>query len=65
VQTPEFATAWRKSTYSAQNGSCVEVVFAQTAIGVRDSKKSDAGYLALASSGWHTFVAAVKADKLG
>lgn len=65
MRTPEFATGWRKSTYSAQNGSCVELAFADTAIGVRDSKNSDAGHLALASAGWHSFVSAVKADKLG
>lgn len=58
------ATVWRKSSYSAGNGSnadCVEVAFDPSAVAVRDSKAPDAGRLALPAPAWRAFVAGRKA----
>ncbi|HVV19319.1 MAG TPA: DUF397 domain-containing protein [Pseudonocardiaceae bacterium] len=51
---------WRKSTYSAENGSCVEVAFSEATVGVRDSKNTGAGHLTVAPAQWNAFVATVK-----
>lgn len=50
---------WRKSTYSSQNGSCVEVAHTELAVGVRDSKNSGAGHLTVAPAQWLAFLDAV------
>ena len=55
---------WRKSSYSGQNGSCVEVAISDPSVGVRDSKNTGAGHLALTTVGWHVFIDAVKTEKL-
>jgi Domain of unknown function (DUF397) len=67
VYPQHLSTAtWRKSSYSAENGSCVEVVFAVQsavpAVGVRDSKNAQAGYLSVPIDQWATFIAAVRND---
>ena len=65
MYTPNFADAmWRKSSFSAENGSCVEVALAEQVVGVRDSKKPAHGHLAVATAPWHAFVGAVKDDRL-
>lgn len=51
---------WRKSSYSGQNGSCVEVAFGGPAVGVRDSKSVGSGQLAVSPAEWVAFVAAIK-----
>lgn len=53
---------WRKSSYSGENGSCVEVAIAGPLVGVRDSKNASAGHLTVASGGWSAFVGIVKGD---
>ncbi|MDX6742486.1 DUF397 domain-containing protein [Actinocorallia sp. A-T 12471] len=57
--------AWRKSSYSAQNGACVEVGKAarSTAVGVRDSKNPQAPALAFARPAFGALVSAVKAAR--
>ncbi|MEU4444186.1 DUF397 domain-containing protein [Actinosynnema sp. NPDC050801] len=49
---------WRKSGRSGggSGGNCVEVAFAGPAVGVRDSKKPDAGALVFPASAWQRFV---------
>lgn len=65
MNTPNFADAtWRKSSFSGENGTCVEVAHAEQVVGVRDSKKPAHGQLAVATAPWHAFVDAVKNDHL-
>ncbi|WP_326796630.1 DUF397 domain-containing protein [Streptomyces sp. NBC_01808] len=51
---------WFKSSYSGQNGECVEVRLGTDAIGVRDSKDPAGGVLAVDAAAWADFVAAVR-----
>ncbi|MCX0244422.1 MULTISPECIES: DUF397 domain-containing protein [Streptomyces] len=49
--------SWTKSSYSAQNGACVEVRSPLTqSIDVRDSKVADGPSVTFASGAWNTFV---------
>lgn len=54
---------WRKSSYSAACGDCVEVgQRVDGYIGVRDSKKSAMPALRFTPAGWQTFVGKIKRD---
>jgi len=56
------AVAWRKSSYSGDNGgNCVEVGTAGPAMAVRDSKHPDGPLLAFAADVWGGFTEQVKA----
>jgi hypothetical protein len=46
---------WRKSTYS-QYEECVEVAFASTSVGVRDSKQPDGPHLTFPPHTWLAFI---------
>jgi hypothetical protein len=53
--------AWRKSTYSNNGGSCVEVgTDATGVVAVRDSKNPDGPKLAFTSAQWMLFTSTVK-----
>lgn len=55
--------SWRKSTYSAACGDCVEVgQLISGHIGVRDSKNVSMPALGFTPAGWQTFVGKVKRD---
>jgi hypothetical protein len=55
--------AWRKSSYSGDNGgNCVEVGTAAPAVAVRDSKNPDGPLLAFAANTWKAFIHQVKAS---
>ena len=59
------AVAWRKSSYSGDNGgNCVEVGTAGPAMAVRDSKHPDGPLLAFAADIWGAFTEQVKASAL-
>jgi hypothetical protein len=55
VNTPD----WRTSSFSGENGSCVEVAFSST-VGIRDSKKPESGHLTVPPAQWLAFLARVK-----
>ncbi|HWN59585.1 MAG TPA: DUF397 domain-containing protein [Streptosporangiaceae bacterium] len=56
--------SWKKSSYSAANGNCVEVArFDAGYIGVRDSKNSALPALGFTPASWRTFVGDVKRNR--
>jgi hypothetical protein len=56
--------SWKKSSYSAANGNCVEVTRTGDGhIGVRDSKNPALPVLGLTSADWRTFITAVKSNR--
>ena len=54
------AVSWRKTSYSAGNGECVEASYGQNDIGVRDSKNPDGPNLQYPVAAWRSFLAATK-----
>ncbi|NEC91267.1 DUF397 domain-containing protein [Streptomyces sp. SID12501] len=62
----EVVGPFRKSSYSGQQGNCIEV--APTTVGgrtVRDSKDQTGPVLTFTPGGWHTFLAGAKSGELG
>lgn len=62
----EVVGPFRKSSYSAGEGNCVEV--ADTTTGgraVRDSKNPHGPHLYVGPDGWHAFLAGAKNGSLG
>jgi hypothetical protein len=53
---------WRKSSYSGENGSCVEVAVAGQAA-VRDSKDVTGPMLSFGIPAWTTFLSAIKSGR--
>jgi hypothetical protein len=60
-QSPDFVQ-WRKSTYSAYNGNCVEVAdLGADRIGVRDSKAgAGSPVLQFSPAAWAAFLVSIK-----
>jgi hypothetical protein len=55
---------WKKSSYSAANGDCVEVAqLANDRIAVRDSKSAAELSFNVTLAGWRAFVGQVKRDR--
>lgn len=62
MSAPDLSTArWFKSSYSSNNGTCVETAFLPDAVAVRDSKDPDGGTLIVDAAAWTDFIAGVKA----
>jgi uncharacterized protein DUF397 len=60
-QTDLSRATWRKSSYSSQDGNCVEVAINQSgAITVRDSKNPDGPKLLVSPAAWRAFVRGLK-----
>ena len=60
----QFSEAdFRKSSFSPDAGSCVEVAMRDGVIGVRDSKDRSAGVLVFSPREWRAFVNGVKAGE--
>jgi hypothetical protein len=56
--------SWKKSSYSAANGNCVEVTRLDDGyIGVRDSKNAALPAVGFTPASWRTFVGAVKRSR--
>lgn len=53
---------WRASSYSGENGTCVEVAYLPLLVGIRDSKDVAAGHLTLAVPQWRYFVDAARSN---
>ena len=58
-------TSWRKSSFSAMNGNCVEIGWLQSdRIGVRDTKDHGGGpVLVFTDAEWSAFIAGVKSGQ--
>ena len=52
-------STWRKSTYSGNNGSCVEVRRVAATVEVRDTKNREGYVLRFAAETWQSFVTGV------
>ncbi|HEX4723960.1 MAG TPA: DUF397 domain-containing protein [Pseudonocardiaceae bacterium] len=50
------AIVWRKSSYSGDNGNCVEVAWPDQQVAVRDSKQKTSPELTFPTAAWHTFL---------
>jgi hypothetical protein len=50
---------WRKSSYSGNQGDCVEIALGDHAE-VRDTKDRSSGQLTVSTSAWRSFAADVK-----
>ncbi|MFF7989761.1 DUF397 domain-containing protein [Kitasatospora xanthocidica] len=58
--------AWHKSSYSAQQGQCVEVALGGLGqVPVRDSKDPHGPALAFPADAWQSFVTAVRSGEFG
>lgn len=51
---------WKRSSYSGDNGNCVEVAMVADVQVVRDSKNTDGPALAFPASAWEGFIADLK-----
>ena len=57
---------WRKSSYSAGQGNCVEIADNVPGIvAVRDSKNPSGPVLRFSTGAWQAFVSNIKAGQLG
>ncbi|MFF5786333.1 DUF397 domain-containing protein [Streptomyces sp. NPDC012693] len=63
--TPEIVSAFRKSSFSAQQGDCVEMARTSTeGSAVRDSKTPSGPRLFFAADAWGSFIGAVRGEEL-
>lgn len=61
MQQPDLSSAcWRKSSFSADGASCVEMAFVGNDVAVRDTKNRDGGTLIFHRNQWTTFTQGIK-----
>ncbi len=59
--TDDKCPTWRKSSYSANSGNCVEVSLREHAVAVRDSKQDGRGpILEISAAAWRDFLASAR-----
>jgi hypothetical protein len=51
---------WRKSSFSGQNGSCVETASNTGAVLVRDTTNRNGGTLSFTADAWQTFLGTLR-----
>jgi hypothetical protein len=56
----EDINGWRKSSYSANGGECVEAADHDGLVLTRDSKLSDSPVLTFSARDWRRFTASIK-----
>jgi hypothetical protein len=56
MKKPGRSEAWRKSSYSSNTESCVEVNTAVVPVGVRDTKDRAGGELAVLCTAWRALL---------
>lgn len=60
MKAPEsHVTVWRKSSYSTNNGDCVEVGLRAAVASVRDTKDREGGTLGFGVAQWRAFLVGV------
>ena len=57
---PHFCFNWRKSSYSADQGNCVEIVAHISCVLVRDSNDHNGTVLEMTAAQWEHFVASIR-----
>ncbi|MBB5075330.1 DUF397 domain-containing protein [Nonomuraea endophytica] len=63
MSSGEHHASWRKSSFSAANGACVEVAgLPGRQVDVRDSKKPAGDVLVVSADEWGRFVSSIKAE---
>ncbi|RCG27373.1 DUF397 domain-containing protein [Sphaerisporangium album] len=60
IAKPPPRDTWFKSSYSGENGGCVEVRLATSGVAVRDSKKRGGPHVAYPRQEWRVFTHAIK-----
>lgn len=61
----DFSRApWRKSSYSGNQGSCVEVAPVPGMVGIRDTKDRARGHFAVTRTSWAAFARATANGEL-
>jgi hypothetical protein len=51
---------WRKSSFSGQNGSCIETASNSGVVLVRDTTNRNGGTLSFTADAWRTFLGALR-----
>ena len=61
TETDLSCAKWRKSSYSSQDGNCVEVARNLPGlVAVRDSKEPDGAKLVISQAAWRVFIRAAR-----
>ncbi|APU18747.1 DUF397 domain-containing protein [Actinoalloteichus sp. GBA129-24] len=64
TQYEQRSGAWRTSSYTANQTSCIEIARSPALVGIRDTKDRHGGTLHVDPATFGSFVASIKADRL-